>query len=214
LLAQAEDDGPDGWPLLCEQLLQIRTKLLARQPAVAASSGPFAGGCVVNLTAEAALLEQVTQHQLPGFLAELLPDAGTSTTVGGLAARWGAGRRSGSSGGSGEGEGYCVATQVNYVALGGRLYSPGDTIHGSTSVAAKMLRTGYLWDQVRVIGGAYGGMCQMGRSSGSFLFGSYRDPNLVDTLDIYRRCGQVRLCVHIAPLWHMYEQLTFLNLHF
>jgi Zn-dependent M16 (insulinase) family peptidase len=191
LLAQAEDDGAEGWPLLCEQLLRIRTNLLAKQPSVAAANGSYNGGCVVNITAEAALLEQVKQQQLPSFLSQLLPGATASTTVGGLAAAWGAGHRSGGAGGS-EGEGYSVATQVNYVGLGGKMYTPGQSIHGSSAVASKMLRTGYLWEQVRVIGGAYGGMCQMGRSSGSFLFGSYRDPNLVDTLDVYRRCGEVR----------------------
>ena len=44
---------------------------------------------------------------------------------------------------------------------------------------------GYLWDNVRVAGGAYGGGCSLNPVSGAFAFSSYRDPNLQDTLDIY-----------------------------
>lgn len=42
-----------------------------------------------------------------------------------------------------------------------------------------------LWDKVRVQGGAYGGFCTLDHRSGNFTFLSYRDPNLLETLDIY-----------------------------
>jgi len=38
-----------------------------------------------------------------------------------------------------------------------------------------------------VQGGAYGGQCMFDRYSGGFTFVSYRDPNLLATLDIYDR---------------------------
>merc|ERR1712194_874204 len=47
------------------------------------------------------------------------------------------------------------------------------------------LRTGYLWDHVRVIGGAYGGFCTFSPEDGFFSFLSYRDPNLASTIDVY-----------------------------
>jgi hypothetical protein len=47
------------------------------------------------------------------------------------------------------------------------------------------LRTGYLWDQVRVQGGAYGAFCSLDANTGMFSFGSYRDPNLAGTLRVY-----------------------------
>lgn len=56
---------------------------------------------------------------------------------------------------------------------------------GSASVVSKYLRTGYLWDTVRVMGGAYGGFCRLSPSSGVFTYLSYRDPNLKGTLDNY-----------------------------
>merc|ERR1712232_792944 len=82
-------------------------------------------------------------------------------------------------------EGFIVPTQVSYVGKGGRLFDDGDRITGSASVVARYLRTGYLWDHVRVIGGAYGGMNMLADGSGFFGFVSYRDPNLAKTLDVY-----------------------------
>ena len=50
---------------------------------------------------------------------------------------------------------------------------------------SKYLRTSWLWEKVRVQGGAYGGFCVFDHRSGGFTFLSYRDPNLLATLDIY-----------------------------
>ena len=53
------------------------------------------------------------------------------------------------------------------------------------SPAFRFLNTGYLWDTVRVMGGAYGGSGSFGAVSGQYIFSSYRDPNVVDTLKAY-----------------------------
>src|SRR5690606_39853707 len=45
--------------------------------------------------------------------------------------------------------------------------------------------TTYLWDRVRVQGGAYGGSSGVDSNSGNFVFTSYRDPNLLGTLENY-----------------------------
>ena len=84
-------------------------------------------------------------------------------------------------------EGFVVATQVSYVGSGGRLFEEGESLPGSAAVVSRFLRTGYLWDHVRVIGGAYGGSCSFDarRGDGIFTFSSYRDPNLAKTLDVY-----------------------------
>ena len=50
-------------------------------------------------------------------------------------------------------EGFVVPTQVSYVGKGGQLYDQGQIVPGSDSVVSRFLRTGYLWDHVRVIGG-------------------------------------------------------------
>jgi Zn-dependent M16 (insulinase) family peptidase len=43
---------------------------------------------------------------------------------------------------------------------------------------------------VRVHGGAYGGFATFDRRSGTFAYLSYRDPNLLDTLDNYDQSAQ------------------------
>lgn len=82
-------------------------------------------------------------------------------------------------------EGLSIPAQVNYVGKGGNLYELGYTTHGSMSVITNHLRTSYLWEKIRVQGGAYGGFCSFDRKSGVFSYLSYRDPNLVKTLANY-----------------------------
>ena len=48
----------------------------------------------------------------------------------------------------------------------------------------------YLWDRVRVRGGAYGAFCSLDRFAGQAVFVSYRDPNTTATLDVFRQAGR------------------------
>merc|ERR1719223_905649 len=85
----------------------------------------------------------------------------------------------------GSGEGFVVPTQVNYVGKGSPIYKVGEKTSGSASVVSRFLRSSYLWDKVRVVGGAYGAMNVYSPQSGMFKYVSYRDPNLKKTLDTY-----------------------------
>lgn len=82
-------------------------------------------------------------------------------------------------------EGFVVPTQVSYVGKAGLLYDTDEVCSGTSAVVARFLKTGYLWDYVRVMGGAYGGFCTFSPFSGFFSYLSYRDPNLAKTLDVY-----------------------------
>ncbi len=82
-------------------------------------------------------------------------------------------------------EGLTIPAQVNYVGKGGNLYRHGYKFHGSAFVITNFLRTTWLWERIRMQGGAYGGSCGFDRRSGVFNFVSYRDPNLVKTLENY-----------------------------
>ncbi len=82
-------------------------------------------------------------------------------------------------------EGLTIPAQVNYVAKGARLDGLDIEPTGSLSVVSQYLSASYLWDKVRVEGGAYGGFSNYNPLSQNFAFGSYRDPNLVDTLEVY-----------------------------
>jgi Zn-dependent M16 (insulinase) family peptidase len=46
----------------------------------------------------------------------------------------------------------------------------------------------YLWNKVRVQGGAYGALANF-QWGGNTVFSSYRDPNLMETLDAYNKAG-------------------------
>jgi len=82
-------------------------------------------------------------------------------------------------------EGLTIPAQVNYVTKGANLYEAGYQAHGSISVITNYLRTTWLWEKVRVQGGAYGGFCLFRKQSGVFSYLSYRDPNLTGTLENY-----------------------------
>ena len=81
-------------------------------------------------------------------------------------------------------EGLSLPAQVNYVGKGARLSEHGYEWHGSAMVARGWLSTAYLWEKLRVQGGAYGGFAVHDRLSGVFNFLSYRDPHLLRTLEV------------------------------
>ncbi len=128
------------------------------------------GRMVVNVTADGALWGKA-QAELASFVAGLpdqkVGDADWSRT---LAPR---------------NEGLIIPAQVNYVGKGANLKALGFTLTAASAVALRLLNTTYLWDKVRVQGGAYGGSSRFDLSSGNFAFLSYRDPNLLKTLDVY-----------------------------
>ena len=82
-------------------------------------------------------------------------------------------------------EGLKTASQVNYVALCGDFSRKGLKYTGALQVLRVLLNYDYLWLNLRVKGGAYGCMSGFTRSGRSYLV-SYRDPNVKETLDIYR----------------------------
>ncbi|RMG92320.1 MAG: peptidase M16 [Chloroflexi bacterium] len=82
-------------------------------------------------------------------------------------------------------EGLTIPAQVNYVGKGANLYQLGYKLHGSVAVITRYLRTTWLWERVRMSGGAYGSFCSFDRDTGVLTFLSYRDPNLLGTLNVY-----------------------------
>ena len=87
-------------------------------------------------------------------------------------------------------EGLSIPAQVNYVGKGADLYSLGYKLSGSVQVILNFLRTTWLWERVRVQGGAYGGFARFDIRSGVFTFLSYRDPNLMKTIQNYDGAAQ------------------------
>ena len=83
-------------------------------------------------------------------------------------------------------EAFITSGQVQYVARVGSYNGSEEkqAFDGSFLVLANILRSEYLWNNVRVLGGAYGCNYSVGRS-GSQFFTSYRDPNLEKTNEVY-----------------------------
>jgi Zn-dependent M16 (insulinase) family peptidase len=82
-------------------------------------------------------------------------------------------------------EGLTIPSQVNYVGKGANLYRLGYDYHGSVHVISRLIRNSWLYEQIRVQGGAYGSFCMFDRLSGDVTFVSYRDPNIFKTIDAY-----------------------------
>jgi len=82
-------------------------------------------------------------------------------------------------------EGLTIPAQVNYVGKGCNVTEHGFAFTGAAQVVNKLIRTGYLWEKVRVQGGAYGAFCIMDRLAGALAFVSYRDPNVEATVTAF-----------------------------
>ena len=88
-----------------------------------------------------------------------------------------------------EKEGLAIPAQVNYVGKGANLYDLGYEFDGSAEVIVPYLRMAYLWEKIRVQGGAYGAHAQFDENTGVFSFLSYRDPNVASTLENYDKAA-------------------------
>ena len=161
-LRKLVDDIDTGWDGVHAALERIRTTLLDRSV------------MLCNVTADAADWHRI-EPQLGEFLAAMPHGAAKR-------APWHVADTP-------RAEGLVIPAKVNYVGKGADLYRAGVKPNGSHIVARRYLRTSYLWDKIRVQGGAYGGHCMFDRFSGGFTFVSYRDPNLLASLGVYDRTG-------------------------
>lgn len=73
-----------------------------------------------------------------------------------------------------------IPSAVGFSALGHNLYVLGEDYKGAWSVLASLLSYGYLWNAVRVQGGAYGTGMSARRNGDLFCY-SYRDPDRSNT---------------------------------
>ena len=86
-------------------------------------------------------------------------------------------------------DGIVTAGKVQYVAQGGNFVDHGYKHVGPMSVLETILRYEYFWIRIRVQGGAYGAFANF-YDDGNMIFCSYRDPNLVETLNVYKELPQ------------------------
>ena len=154
-LVQAIDND---WRSVQSALELIRQTLVSRRSMLS------------NVTLDRQSWEQLAPH-LDAFLSDL-PERATEP------ASWTRNQLPAS-------EGLVLPGGVNYVGKGANLYAFGYRYHGSSEVISRYLSRTWLWDRVRVHGGAYGGAGSLDRRSGTFLYLSWRDPNLSQTVATY-----------------------------
>ena len=85
---------------------------------------------------------------------------------------------------SAKNEGLLTSSEVQYVGKGYNFKKLGHSYSGTLQVLKTILSYDYLWNNIRVRGGAYGAFFNISRDGNVFL-GSYRDPNLIETLNTY-----------------------------
>lgn len=86
-------------------------------------------------------------------------------------------------------EGWMTPAEIQYVAMAGSYEDVKDVNFGALRVVRHLLNYGYLWNEVRVKGGAYGVFCQFNRDQEGF-FASYRDPKLSETMEVYQKAAE------------------------
>jgi len=170
----------EDWPSVLADMERLRIALINRD------------NLIVNVTADRATL--AASADAIGRLVDSLParrashgvsesavnaDAGTSWIDDALAACGPSVLRPGF-------ETLELPTQVNSVGMVLPLQNLNQAA-GAVYVASKYLDAVYLWGQVRVMGGAYGGYSSLDLASGLLLLLSYRDPNLERTIEVYRK---------------------------
>ncbi|MCB9153956.1 MAG: insulinase family protein [Caldilineae bacterium] len=153
----------NDWAGVLADLEAVRAALVSR------------AGLLCNVTLDAAGL-QAFLPQLAG-LVEALPDGAADP------ASWTPRLPAAA-------EGLTIPAQVNYVGKAANLYELGYELNGAAFVAVKLLDNTWMWDRVRVQGGAYGGFLVFDNLSGVLSYLSYRDPNLLNTLQIYDGTAQ------------------------
>ena len=82
-----------------------------------------------------------------------------------------------------------MPTQVNYVAKGADARPFGFKAGGNSLAINRWLSLAWLIPKIREQGGAYGAGVEMDLRTGELTFTSYRDPNLLSTLETYDGTG-------------------------
>ncbi len=163
----------ENWSEVLSSLQQIHASIFKKSHAL------------LDLTANADLLEQAQKSFAPLINSlESIESASAEKT-------WNVNLLQGN-------EALIVPAMVNYVGMSTNLHEHGYKFHGSALVISRFLRMGYLWDRIRVQGGAYGCFVKYSRVSGDFAFVSYRDPQVEKSLEVYSKAPEFLGNLHLS----------------
>ncbi len=153
----------DNWDLVQKDLEDIKYLLMNKQ------------SVILNVTAE----EELIKKSLDDLedLAGIFPEPETSR----ITWKWCCVPGN---------EAMYIPARVNYVGRAVNLDAGRYSFHGASLAATRLLRAGWLWDKIRVQGGAYGAFGSYDHFCNVMAFASYRDPNIADTLDVFAGSGE------------------------
>ncbi len=153
-LAEAVDDNIE---LVMENLQKIRDFLFTRNR------------LVCNITADKHVFPDIRMQI--ASLSGCMPQGESITAVGGKTFNGNSGF-----------ETLTASTDVGFNALAIPSSGLESAEHAYEQVLAHLLKTEYLWEKVRMKGGAYGVSASTNGLDSVFIFTSYRDPGIIDTL--------------------------------
>ena len=87
-------------------------------------------------------------------------------------------------------EGILIPSQVQYVAQAGNLGFAGLKYNGACRVVQSAVNVDYLYQQIRVHGGAYGCGAYFASSTGNLTYSTYRDPKLTESYNVFKGTGE------------------------
>ncbi|PID26350.1 MAG: hypothetical protein CR982_10715 [Candidatus Cloacimonadota bacterium] len=82
-----------------------------------------------------------------------------------------------------------TSSQVVYNGVGINLYDLGMEYNGSFDVLRQWISRDYLFENIRVKGGAYGAFCRFNEIDGFLGLYTYRDPNLSNSFSVFENMG-------------------------
>ena len=156
-MERAEDALSKDWEQVAKDLEELARCLFRRE------------NLTVSYTAEKKSLEDL-KKQVEAVLAKLYDDPAEKEHWSLKASR--------------TNEGLKTSSQIQYVARAGSFGEAGLPYTGALSVLRTIMSYDYLWNNVRVKGGAYGCMNNYTRTGAGYMM-SYRDPNLDKTNQIF-----------------------------
>lgn len=122
-----------------------------------------------------------TTELLPGFLDTLKTDPKAQQPKPSTVLPWDGGYPL-----SQKNEAISYGGRVNYVAQGGNYKAHGYASGGHMVVLSSIISREYLYQNIRVKGGAYGANCTFSTFNGNFSAVTYRDPNIGRTYEVFR----------------------------
>lgn len=96
-------------------------------------------------------------------------------------------------------EALILATNVDYVGMGGKLYVPGEAINGTAAVAANYLRRVYLYHELHDKRGVADVFVELSFRHGTLVLISYKDPSLTSTLNVFNKAPDKLLDGTVLP---------------